>query len=87
MAVEAGKAADSRSSNNVPEYNATVAPYYVGVGGVIAGSLAAAGGILLFALPGSTKESAGPSTAAVSVQRLGWSPLPGGGSVGVGGSW
>jgi hypothetical protein len=87
MAVEAGKAANSRANNDVPEYNATVAPYYVGLGGVIAGSLAAAGGIVLFALPGSAKESAGASTATVSVQRIGWSALPGGGSVGIGGSW
>lgn len=74
MAVESGKAADARSTKNKAAYDATDTPWTIGLGGVIAGSVAATVGVVLFA----TRHGNESASGGIRV-----SPIVGGGNGGM----
>ena len=75
MVVAANKAGSAKQRS---DYDAAVPLYYVGLGGVVGGGVAAVVGALLFALPHSRRESGMQATVA---------PAPGGGVVGIDGTF
>ncbi len=76
MLVESQRAQTAINAKNQPAYDATVTPWFAGLAGAIVGGLAAAGGVVLFAVGSrSSSSDSEPSGATASA----WvSPGPGG---------
>ena len=83
MLVESQRAQTARNAKNQPAYDATVAPWFAGLAGAIVGGLAAAGGVVLFAVGSRSSSNDGePSGATASA----W-VTPGPGGIQISGFW
>jgi hypothetical protein len=94
MLIESGRASASREDNDPAAYDATKTPWAIGLGGLIAGSAAAAVGVAW--LLGSSSEPAAAHEAGGEANDRGgalrgWSPsgwiVAGGAGMSLGGRW